>query len=131
MMAAPRFDTPFYIEHGDVWRSTVTRGRKANPRHVCDGTGELAIVHDGKILLHAGSAQSAEAWLEANKPKFELMNVQLEDLGEGPVELIVVRMPVHPETVNEMNACLAVSGRVSRIHDRLETFALSAPAPRP
>ena len=116
------FNTPFVIEHGDVWYRSASLSHLRVPssaRHVCSAGEELAIVHDGEILHHAGSSASAERWMLAREGQFAAMNEKLREMGDEEVELFVVRMPVAPETVLEMNKCLAISGRVSHIEENL------------
>jgi hypothetical protein len=133
-MAIPGIDGPFVIQHGDVWRKTGTTGKGAESRlgndlvHVCDGTGELGMVHDGESLLHAGSARSAEEYLKSRKPRFDQMNEMLDDMGEPRVEVMLVRLPVSQAIVDEMNSCLACTGRVAKLEKFLTEIGEQDPS---
>lgn len=134
-MAIPGIDGPFVIQHGDVWKKTGGTTRKGheaplanNLTHVCDGSEELGMVHDGESLLHAGSARSAEAYLEKNKAKFDQMNEVFSAMGEAQVEIMLVRLPVAQAIIDEMNSCLACTGRVAKLEEHLATIGEQDPS---
>jgi hypothetical protein len=115
-----RTDGPYVIEHGDVWfregsRTILSTGL----RHVCDGSGELAIAYAGDVMLHMGSAQSVDAWF--NKKGAQYMLIEVSD----PVE--IVRFPVCDETVAEMNRMSANPNRVSILFDTLTKIGEARP----
>lgn len=115
-----RTDGPYVIEHGDVWfregsRTILSTGL----RHVCDGSGELAIAFAGDVMLHMGSAQSVDAWF--NKKGAQYMLIEVSD----PVE--IVRFPVCDETVAEMNRMSANPNRVSILFDTLTKIGEARP----
>ncbi|NTF17356.1 hypothetical protein G6L37_02870 [Agrobacterium rubi] len=120
---------PYVIEHGDVWY----RERKPSPmsnglRHVCDGTQEIAIAHDGEVLLKVGSAASVDDWYSKNAAKLVAMSEAMGRMGEDGFEVVIVRLPVSPETVAEMNACIAYSGRVAKLADNLASIGAADPS---
>jgi hypothetical protein len=123
------FSGPYVINHGDVWFKEPRASRLGTElRHVCDGSEEIAIAHDGEMLLKAGSATAVENWLDKNREKLAKMSETLMDMGCDPMEIILVRLPVSPETVSELNACVAISGRVSRLEDNLARIGIENPA---
>jgi len=124
-----RYEGPYVIEHGDLWYRETKPSRLSNGlRHVCSGSDEIAIAHDGEVLLKAGSAASVGAWHEANRDKLRMMAEAMADMGDDGFEVIIVRLPVSPETVEEMNACIAISGRVARLEENLARIGASDPS---
>lgn len=124
----------YVIRHGDVWKM---RSRPALPgslsdglEHVCDGTGEMAVAYQGDVLLKVGSAASVEDWFEGNRAKFDQMREMLLDMGEDDddLEVVVIRVPVSQEIVDEINRCIAISGRVARFRENLERIGVADPS---
>lgn len=127
-MSTNQFNGPYVIEHGDLWYRDPRSSRMGTGlRHVCGPSDEIAIAHDGEVLLKAGSAASVEAWLAANTEKFARMTEDMANMGHEGYEIVLVRMPISPETVEEMNACIAISGRVSRLEENLARVGAADP----
>ncbi|MCS4089381.1 hypothetical protein [Rhizobium sp. BK176] len=107
---------PYFIEHGDVWSYTTQPGRPSyvgpNSRHVCDGTEELAIALVGDTMMKHGSAKSVDAWAEKKASGFDVT---------------IIRFPVSPETVEELNKCATNTTRAASIVARLEDIGKSRP----
>lgn len=113
-------DGPYVIEHGDVWfREGPGTALSTGLRHVCDGSGELAIAYAGDVMLHMGSAQSVDAWFKKKGAQYML----IED--SDPVE--IVRFPVCDETVAEMNRMRGNPNRVSILLDTLTKIGEARP----
>ena len=122
----------YVIEHGDVWlREVVTdTGRRSPVRgltpltHVCDGTGMLAVAFDAEdgTLHKTGKAEDVSAWAAVSARKFA-------DSGFDAIAgaLTVVSFPISPETVAELNALRATTGRVLRLTERLSEIAEACP----
>nr|WP_250807533.1 hypothetical protein [Neorhizobium tomejilense] len=109
----------YVIEHGDVWfeQDAARRpGLFTGKTHVCDGTEELAIALCDDVMLKCGSARSVEAWIAAK--------------GQG-FDITLVRFPVSPETVAELNACLENSTRAAHIIEILESIGRTNPSISP
>jgi hypothetical protein len=114
---------PYVIEHGDVWyRESASSPLGSGLRHVCDATGELAVAHDGSMLLKVGSAEAVEAWETANRRKLAAMRQTMIEMGipaDEAGDVVIVRLPVSQEIVDEINACVGISGRVARLEENL------------
>ncbi|MBY3433538.1 hypothetical protein HFN89_05195 [Rhizobium laguerreae] len=99
---------PYFIEHGDVWIRTSEAAKPSfigtNARHVCDGTEELAIALIGETMMKHGSAKSVDAWAKGKAAAFDVT---------------IVRFPVSPETVDELNKCAANTTRAASIVAKL------------
>jgi hypothetical protein len=125
----PSTNGPYVIRHGDVWRQSGNPGLVGNGlHHVCDGTGELAVAYQGDVLLKVGGASSVDAWLDANREKFEQMREMLAGMGEDDDELVVLKLPVSQAIVDELNLCVAISGRVARLRENLERIGVEDPS---
>lgn len=122
------FKGPYVIEHGDVWyREGKASMISTGLRHVCGAHDQLAIAHDGQMLLKTGSASAIAQWEASTRGKYAAMNEMLSSMGNDPVEITIVRMPVSPETVEEINACIAISGRVRHLEANLERIGVANP----
>lgn len=122
------FDGPYVLEHGDVWIRESASSSLSNGalRHVCSGSEELAVARDGDVLLKVGPAASIDRWFEKNREAIVKVSEISAFFGnEGGVE--VFRFQATPETIQEMNACIAITGRVARIHERLAQLGAAAP----
>jgi hypothetical protein len=114
---------PYVIAHGDVWWRSTATGRNSfglsDDRHVCDGTQMLAVAYDAEdgILHKHGSEDSVRAWAERTGKKF--IESGFEEMAQA---IVVVGFPVSPESVAELNACVATTGRVLRIAERIEAL---------
>jgi hypothetical protein len=122
------FNGPYVIEHGDVWyREGKPSMISTGLRHICGAHDEMAIAHDGQMLLKVGSAEAVSQWEVSTRAKYAAMNEMLSDMGNDPVEVTIVRIPVSPETVEEINACIAISGRVRHLEANLERIGVANP----
>lgn len=129
MASQHTFDGPFVIEHGDLWKRRSGRPLVGSGLdHVCDGTGEFAVAYQGDILLKIGSASSVDSWLDANREKFESMRAMLEEMGEQDSDVVVLKLPVSQAIVDEVNRCVAISGRVARLEEHLEQIGVDYPS---
>lgn len=109
--------------------SVVCRGSSTGfggSQHVCDGTGELAVAYQGDVLLKVGEASKVDEWLDLNRNRFQSMRDILEAMGEDgdDLDVVVVKVPVSQDIVDEINRCVAISGRVTRLRDNLEKIGL-------
>lgn len=122
-------DGPYILAHGDVWHLDFggTPGGIAlglNRRHICRGSERVAVcfdASDGTLHKH-GAERGVEAW--AAKTRKTLADAGITEAADG---LVVVVFPPTPETIAELNAIIACSGRVLRIPDRLAEIAASVP----
>lgn len=122
-------DGPYVIEHGDLWYRDSKPSMIGNGlRHVCGPHDEIAIAHDGDMLLKAGSAASVDVWYSKNKAKMEKMAEVMADSGHEGFEVTIVRLPISQETVEEMNACISISGRVRKLAENLERIGQADPS---
>lgn len=120
---------PYVIEHGDVWAMAgdATPGGRAlglHRRHVCRGSGRLAAcfgAESGTLHKH-GSEEGVEAWAAATRKR--LAEAGFAEMAD---EIVVVSFPPTAETVAELNACIAATGRVLRLADRLAEIADAIP----
>lgn len=121
-------DDPYVIEFGDLWyRERKPSKLGGDLRHVCGASDEIAIAHDGEILLKAGSADMVDHWYEANKEKFDKVAEAMAAMGHEGAEVVIVRFGVSPETVAELNACVSISGRVSQLEANLARIVAAHP----
>ena len=118
---------PYVIEHGDVWAAGATPSGRAlglDRRHVCRGSGRLAAcfgAESGTLHKHGGE-EGVEAWAAATRKR--LAEAGFPEMAD---EIVVVAFPPTPETVAELNACVATTGRVLRIAERLAEIADAIP----
>lgn len=85
--------TPYEIVHGDVWN--VGLDGSARPgRHVCDGSGRLALAFDREadVPLKHGEASAVRAWAARQAAAIDPPDV--------------VDFPPTPETVALLNGCV-------------------------
>ena len=102
-------DGPYVIRHGDVW---LTEGMGGN--HVADGSGQMAVAFDDDgVLMKHGEASRVSAYAE--KAEKALSHA----MGDDAPRITVLSFPVTPETIAELNACTAASGRVMTLERRL------------
>lgn len=100
---------------------------------VCPGHGEMAVAYDedGGVLHAHGERSRVEAWAE--RTRGILAAGGFPELSAG---IAVIAFAPTPEALEELNACVAITGRVSRLAERLagrpgETAARDpAPGPR-
>lgn len=120
---------PYVLQHGDVWHvdADATPGGAAlglNRRHVCRGSDRLAACYDSAdgVLHKHGAEAGVEAWAAAARKRFA--DAGFQELADV---LVVVVFPPTAETVEELNACVACTGRVVGLPDRLAAIASTIP----
>lgn len=107
---------PYSIEGGEV-RFTEPSG------HVVTSfpdTQMLAVAFDevaGSLHKHGREVLVAK-WADDTRQKFLSTG-----FGELAKEIVVVSFPATPETIREINACIAISGRVKTIVETLGRIA--------
>lgn len=121
-------NVPYIIQHGDVWKRSSTGF--GGLQHVCDGSGELAIAYQGDVLLKVGEASKVDEWLDLNRNRFQSMRDMLEAMGEDgdDLDVVVVKVPVSQDIVDEINRCVAISGRVARLRENLTKIGVEDPS---
>lgn len=121
-------DVPYIIQYGDVWKRSSTGFEGL--QHVCDGSGELAIAYQGDVLLKVGEASKVDEWLDLNRNRFQSMRDMLEAMGEDgdDLDVVVVKVPVSQDIVDEINRCVAISGRVARLRENLTKIGVEDPS---
>lgn len=107
---------PYVIEHGDVWRlpeNPLTSSLLSPSKtHVCDVTEELAIAMLDDTIVKHGSASNVEAWVEKKGAGFDIS---------------IIRFPVSPETVEELNRCAVNTTRGALIVENLTKIGNANP----
>lgn len=118
-----KVDGPYYIEHGDLWFQSST-GRAGVGRHVCDGTQRIAVAYDAEdgVVHKHGSAELVEAWASKTRTKFS--GGGLPQLAEA---IVVLSFPVLQVTVDELNLCIATTGRVLGLEVKLRRMLQDNP----
>lgn len=113
---------PFYIEFGDVWRrgSAPLPGLPQSPDHVCDGTGELAVLFDSEdgTLHKVGEAGAVHD--RASTMRKKLVDAGMDELSAG---LVVISLPVREETVELVNKCVEITGFCLKLEDELSRLS--------
>jgi hypothetical protein len=56
------------------------------------------------------------------------MSEYMAAMGHEGFEVVIVRLPVSPKTVAEMNACIAISGRVAKLEENLGRMGVGDPS---
>lgn len=110
---------PYVIRYGDLWHVT-----KTGERHVCDGSQEVAVAYDaenGTLIKHGSLTRVQEYAAQARRVFCEGGH---EDLA---LAIEVVSFPVSEETVAELNACVATTGRVLKLPEALARIASERP----
>lgn len=120
-MPADAAPGPYVIRHGDL--KYVTR---ENPqgRHVCDGSQEVAVAYDsvdGTLLRH-GALPGVQQY--ADKARRMFTEAGFEEIAAA---IVVLAFPVSDETVAELNACVATTGRVLGLPEAMERIAVQRP----
>lgn len=111
---------PYEIKFGDVWfREAPETSMSTGLRHVCDGSGELAVAFQQGVMLQMGSAKAVRAWFDKKAAMY-----MLDDESE-PVE--IVTFPVCEETVAKMNRMHANSSRVIKLFETLTAIGGTRP----
>jgi hypothetical protein len=106
----------YVIEHGDVWlvpenalKSPILMETKT---HICDGTEDLAIAMLDDTMLKLGRAVSVESWVSKKA---------------AGMDVAIMRLPVSPETVEELNLCAKNSTRAANLIEHLEKIGNANP----
>lgn len=100
----------YRFEHGDLWfQSSSKHFRVGGPSDF------LAVAFDPEegVLHKHGPEEAVQRWADQTREKFR--NVP-EDIRPS---LAVLSFPIRQETVDELNACIATSGRVMHLERRL------------
>ncbi len=100
---------PFLIAHGEVRCRGVSREGRGFDAYVCGDDEAMAVAHDSDGTLVAwGVAGDVDA-------KATALGEALSDvMGARAPSILVVRFMPTRESLAELNACIAVSGRVLR-----------------
>lgn len=118
---------PYVIEHGDTWFRTGPSkgGLGSGLRHICGPSELLAVAFDSDDgMLHKhGTAEMVTKWADNAREK-----LKSNGLDNWAQNLVVLSFPPMPEALEELNACIACTGRILGFQNRLES--LIAP-PRP
>lgn len=112
---------PYIIEHGDVWfveRGPSTPGGRAmrlDRRHVCGPSETLALAfsEDDGVLLKHGAESAVRRWYDTFNTKMASVS------GHAFSPPVVLTFPPNADTVAELNRCIAVTGRVKKLHEEL------------
>jgi hypothetical protein len=117
-------DKPYSLDGGDV-RFSDSTGRVVTS---FPDTETLAVAFDEAdgILHKHGREQRVSEWAADARMKF--LNAGFDELVQS---ISVVAFPATPETIRELNACIAVSGRVKDIVRRLSKIDSNVQAIRP
>jgi len=112
---------PYVIRYGDVWH---VRDGSDPGSHVCDGSQNLAVAYDSVdgILFKHGHLGRVQEWAAKTRRTFSEAGA-----GDLAAAITVISFPVAEETVNELNACVATTGRVLRLPEALERIAAARP----
>lgn len=116
-----QYDGPYVIRHGDLW--FVSRTDLAG-RRVCDGTQAIGVAYDAEngVLHKHGHLPRVQEWAAATRQKF--LEAGFDDMAKG---IVVIGFPVSEATVAELNACIAISGRVLQMEENLTRLVASHP----
>lgn len=97
------------LVRGEVRSRARTREGRACEVHVCDADEPMALAHDSDgVLCLWGEAAVVEARAAS------LSEALRDALGDRAPSVTVVRFMPTPESVAELNACIATTGRVLR-----------------
>lgn len=108
---------PYEFIHGDVW---------FGGRYVCGPSGRIGVAFDAAegVLHKHGAADGVSSWADDARRKFR--DTGFEEIADA---LIVVDFPPTPETLEELNACVEITGRVARLPERLRKIGETMLAP--
>jgi hypothetical protein len=113
-MMLERYDGPYFID-GDTLYFRNQRGAVK----VCATTEMFAVGYDAQeaMLLKHGQANLVAEYMQTLTAAFS--GSPLPDLAGG---LTMLTFKIDPETIEEVNACIQVTNRVGRLHERLEVI---------
>ena len=111
-MMLDRFDGPYFID-GD----TLYFRNQGGAVKVCDTTEMFAVGYDAQdaMLLKHGQVNLVSEYMQTLTAAFSAS--PLPGLAEG---LVMLTFKIDHETIEEVNACIQVTNRVGRLHERLE-----------
>ena len=132
-MGSGTSDARYVLEGGAVRYRIERAGRDGGIRterdiEVCPGDGEMAVAYDedGGVLHAHGERGRVEAWAERTRGILTAGGCPERSAG-----IVVVAFAPTPEALDELNACLAITGRVAHLAGRLAEMAARDPDPRP
>jgi hypothetical protein len=106
-MAEPRY----YLDTGEVWFSSGS----GPAIHICSGSQRLALAVDPEgVLFKHGAAEQVSGWADTQRAKPGLAEML-------PFEVII--FPVNEPVLEELNRCLATSGRARGFKDFLGSLS--------
>jgi len=102
---------PYLLHRGEVIYSS-----SVHTLNICKETDLLAVMYDveGGVLHKHGAASRVRQAHARVASAFVAQG--FDELAQS---LEIVEFPVTPETIEELNACIAISGRVLGIKERL------------
>lgn len=102
---------PYLLIKGKVYFSTSSRMLE-----ICGENDRLALVYDANdgVLLKHGEKSHVNSDYDCMVKAFATGGY-----SEFAASLELVEFPISPETIEELNACIGVTGRVLRLKERL------------
>ena len=132
-MDGMRENGPYRLEHGDVWYSQSTvrvrpgAAMRADDVRIAGPDGMLGIAYDaadGTLHKH-GRADLVQEWTDKTRSR-----LREAGFGDQASVLVLVCFPPVQEALDELNACIACSGRALGIQDRLAEIGSCPGGPR-
>lgn len=106
---------PYVLAQGKVLFST-----QLNTVEICDETDTLAVLYDvNDGILHKHGEKSRVS-MDHERMVKAFASGGLSEFGKA---LELVEFSITPETINELNACIGITGRVLRFKERLLKLA--------
>lgn len=99
-------DPEYFMRDGEVW----LRRQAGDETHVCGGSGKLAVaieVQDGILQKH-GSAEKVGKWAEGHRQKV----IEHPELATF-FTIEVVEFQINQAVLDELNRCVATTGRIA------------------
>lgn len=112
----------------DQWNTLLFKD-DSGVRLRLDPSDELAISYDGDVLLKHGKAELVEARMNILREAYRKSGQM--DLAEDVKTITLPVDKLTDEMLQEINACLEISGRVAHLADRLAAMAPAETAPEP
>lgn len=115
-MTHEAFDSPYSLAEGDLFHTDS----KGNRKRVCHKGGAIAIAYDFEdgVLHSHGEVNDVAAWFEETRKRL-MRTPATVGLANA---LTLVSMPLHEECIREVNRCVAVTGAVLGIEERLSAL---------